>query len=498
MRKVAWYAALTLVVIVGGTLVGRPQPTEAKAQRALASVRFIKRGLTVAAPHKPGKRGKLKQKLFQAYRLQTRAGQKASIAFADRSVLHMNQRTDLTLRSSSVTYLTSGEADVIDAPGVHHTVQTATATVAAIGTQYVVQVLGSKGNVQVMVTVVDGAVQVKTNKGAQTVVPGQQVTVAPDGTISAPKSIPIQTAVGWTQEIPQPSFVSEVKVGTVRLFKGSDAPATNSGNCAAVGEQATTSFVSTDVVIEVKAVFSKWKGTHTFSRQFVDPSGRVVDAVDYRISNVGSGYQRCMWVVNGGWSGLSVSGTWTVRLLVDAVVVKTVTYSMTKTSDSVITPIGSIAVLREPAAPPTNIGTCNDPNEVQSTTISPNDYAVVVDFGFSVWQGTHTILATWTAPDGSAFFKDPHTYTDQGYGGWCEWLYVKGTSATTKPGTWKVEITADGKTVFSASFTLSSSAFGETGRVPRGSATGGRGTARVLSRYEMTSHSASGSAAGDG
>jgi ferric-dicitrate binding protein FerR (iron transport regulator) len=106
----------------------------------LASVRFIVHGLTVTPPHRSAAGAHVGDPLFAAYGLGTRAGERASIRFSDKTTLHINQRTSLVLRSTNVTFVSKGEVDVNDQPGSHHRIVTGTAIATAIGTRYDVRI----------------------------------------------------------------------------------------------------------------------------------------------------------------------------------------------------------------------------------------------------------------------------------------------------------------------------------------------------------------------
>src|SRR5436309_2547673 len=73
------------------------------------SIRFILHGITVQPPHHRPRRGVVKEPLFDAYRLATGVKQKASVAFRDRTVMHINERTDLMLRASLQVMMQRGE-----------------------------------------------------------------------------------------------------------------------------------------------------------------------------------------------------------------------------------------------------------------------------------------------------------------------------------------------------------------------------------------------------
>src|SRR5947209_4717389 len=189
-----------LLVALAGLL---PLVAQAKAS-PLGSVRFIRHGLSVQSPHHKASHAKVKQKLYSAYHLATTRSQLASLSFRDGSILHMNQNTDLTLRTSHVTNVKQGEVDVIDNGG-HHQVVTAVATLSAIGTQYDVRVIvGKGGKVTMIVTVVSGQVMVTTSQGTQQVNAGDQVMVSSSGTISQPVPVDAASVVTWTSVLPAP------------------------------------------------------------------------------------------------------------------------------------------------------------------------------------------------------------------------------------------------------------------------------------------------------
>src|SRR5947209_7007529 len=83
--------------------------TRTHAQQRIAQVRFIVHGLQVQPAGGSLSRAHLKQPLFPAAFVRTRASEKASLGFFDGSELHINQRTDLVLRSTNLAVLKRGE-----------------------------------------------------------------------------------------------------------------------------------------------------------------------------------------------------------------------------------------------------------------------------------------------------------------------------------------------------------------------------------------------------
>jgi F5/8 type C domain/FecR protein len=179
------------------------------AAPALGHVRYIQRGLAVQPPHRQPGKGKLRESLFAAYGLQTKALQRASIGFIDGTLLHVDQRTDAVLRSASITVLRKGQIAEVVSPGTNHRVQTAAATATAIGSYFDVK---SKGKVTT-ITVVEGAVLVSNSAGSVLVKTGQQTRVSPGQSPSAPVAVNSLAAIGWTGVIPAPASPVGLNVG---------------------------------------------------------------------------------------------------------------------------------------------------------------------------------------------------------------------------------------------------------------------------------------------
>lgn len=191
-----------MLVAVGATLLpGATSANVTSAARPLGQVRYILHGLTVQAPKHRAGRGKLKQAVYNAYRLQTKKQQKASVGFRDGSLLHLNQLTDVFLRSGSLTQVRRGEVEEMVTPGTNHKVKTAAAVASAIGTNFDVKVNGKT----TIITVVEGAVLVTTAAGSVVVKSGQQVTVRPGQAPGTPTDVDVGAATAWTAPIPGPA-----------------------------------------------------------------------------------------------------------------------------------------------------------------------------------------------------------------------------------------------------------------------------------------------------
>ena len=198
------------VMSVGAVLLW-PASTVAAKSSTIATVRAIVHRLTLLHPHTSAAAARVRQPLFSADGLRTAVNDKASITFADKAILHINQRTDLILRSPKLTTLTRGEIDVVDAPGSVHRIQTAGAIASALGTRFDVRIERAQSNPYsptptaktfppgtTTVSVVKGAVRVSNARGAVTVQAGQWTHVPPGQAPTVPTRHNAKGDVAWT------------------------------------------------------------------------------------------------------------------------------------------------------------------------------------------------------------------------------------------------------------------------------------------------------------
>ena len=146
--------------------------------------------------------------LFAAYLLETKQKQRASIRFQDKTTLHLNQRTDVILRSPHLTYVQNGEVDEALQPGTSHRVQTAAAVASAIGTNFDVKVVHG-GTVFV---VMHGSIRVKNKKGTVTVKQGQQSVVLTNQAPQPPIPADASKTIAWTNGLPTPVLPENVAI----------------------------------------------------------------------------------------------------------------------------------------------------------------------------------------------------------------------------------------------------------------------------------------------
>lgn len=188
----------------------------ARTAPALASVRFIVHALSVTPPHGSARPAHVGDPLFASYGLRTGVGARASIRFADATVLHVNQRTDLVLQSAQVALLRRGEVALVDSPGRHHQIETATALATAIGTLYDVRIERQSGSSSyaptpaaqtfppgtTTISVVSGAVRVSNVYGRVTVNAGEWTHVPPGRPPTTPTRHNARGDISWSAGLP--------------------------------------------------------------------------------------------------------------------------------------------------------------------------------------------------------------------------------------------------------------------------------------------------------
>jgi hypothetical protein len=191
MRRVPVVVALLLSCL---SVAGRAHA----ASPAVGSVSFIRHGLQVRPPGKSSHAGKVKMSLFQRYELHTGTSDQASIGFSDGTVMHMNAQTDAVLTSPHVTTVHGGEVDEDLAPGADHQVQTSAAIASAIGTNFLVRIVGPASYFMVL----HGAVQVSNPYGTVVVKHDQGSLVIPGQPPQPAYPVDAGTATSWINTMP--------------------------------------------------------------------------------------------------------------------------------------------------------------------------------------------------------------------------------------------------------------------------------------------------------
>jgi hypothetical protein len=209
------WSVLAGTILVLGTVMNSSSLTASAAtshkstwqHNQVGVIRYILHGLTVTPPRHKSMPGKLKLPLFNLYGVRTGTSQKASIAFHDGTLIHLNQHTDAILSSPTVTKLKNGEIQEVLKPGTNHQVQTASALGAATGTVLDVKVKNKKATF----TVLEGALHVVTKHGSVLVKTNQQSSVTGQQKPTPVVHVDASKVTNWSSAIP-PSTRAEKNV----------------------------------------------------------------------------------------------------------------------------------------------------------------------------------------------------------------------------------------------------------------------------------------------
>jgi uncharacterized membrane protein YsdA (DUF1294 family) len=205
-RSSMWSVTAATLLVIGtlGSSVGGLTASAASSHKSawqqgqLGVVRYILHGLTVTPPLHKSMKGKVKLPLFNQYGIRTGAAQKASIAFHDGTLIHVNQHTDALLSSPTVTKLKNGEIQEVLKPGTKHEVQTASALGAATGTIMDITVKNNKATFVVL----EGALDVKTKHGSVLIKTNQKTTVTGQQKPTPAVHVDASQVTNWADAIP--------------------------------------------------------------------------------------------------------------------------------------------------------------------------------------------------------------------------------------------------------------------------------------------------------
>jgi hypothetical protein len=208
-RSGIWSVTAAALLVIGGlgssvgglTASAAPAHKAAWAHGQLGLVRYIFHGLTVTPPRHKSMKGKLNLPLFNQYGVRTGSSQKASIAFHDGTLIHLNHNTDALLASPTVTKLKNGELQEVLKPGTNHSVTTASAQGAATGTILDIKVKKKKATFVVL----EGALKVKTKKGTVLVKTNQETTVTGQQKPTPAVAVDAAKVTSWANTIPPSS-----------------------------------------------------------------------------------------------------------------------------------------------------------------------------------------------------------------------------------------------------------------------------------------------------
>jgi hypothetical protein len=209
LRRGGMAAGMALLIVCSCAVSAHVQAATPARDASLGTIKAIQHALKVTPPAGRTMAGKVKMALFNAYRLETGSGDRASIAFHDGTTLFLNQKTVAQLQSPTVTSVKSGEVNEVLAPGSNHQVKTDNAVAAAIGTNFLVRIVGGGSYFMVL----RGAVLV-TNQYGRELVRAEQGTFVQPGKPPEP-AYPVDAthAISWTGAFPAPNLGENVALG---------------------------------------------------------------------------------------------------------------------------------------------------------------------------------------------------------------------------------------------------------------------------------------------
>jgi hypothetical protein len=483
-----------------------PHRGSAPKPKAVGNVHAIKRGLTVQPPHRPAGRGKVRQSLYSQYGLQTKRQQKASVAFRDGTLLHMNQQTNVVLRSPTTTYVSRGEVDQVSVPGSNHQVQTASAVASAIGTQFDSRVHGKT----TIIVVVEGAVLVKNAKGSVVVKTNQQTTVVKGKPPQAPVPADAAAQTSWTKALPPPdqplgeNAALDANGGGVVAYSSQrsspdgrwDARNVDDGRLDRGWATASGQAANQWVIIGFGG-----NKTYSVSSVLIDPAatGGLPPDTDLRtftirVSTSGTDDADFSTVLTGTLQQSNTVQRFDLPHPVDARYVELLENSNDGSTDSTsvaelvivtsaqvdltaptpvpiatATPTATAAgatATPTPTAPsvqvanvavyaadgPPDPNTCVAPGEHATTTIRSTDAAAVAKVTFVQVMGAHTWSVSFVDPSGKVVYTGNPAPLKSNLV--CDWLSVGGYPATSAPGTWTIHVMVDGVDVATTTYTL--------------------------------------------
>ncbi len=166
-----------------------------------ATVAAIKVGMLVQPPRAQSLPGRVGTDLLDRYHAITDAGQFASLALRDGSLVDLNGNTDVVIKDPLHLTLSRGELFLELVHGaVSHQIQAGTAVAATRGTRLDVR-LDPKTNAAV-VTVIEGEVQVTSNGKSVLVGTGEQSVVLASGVPQQPQAVSLGGVVSWVNNVP--------------------------------------------------------------------------------------------------------------------------------------------------------------------------------------------------------------------------------------------------------------------------------------------------------
>ena len=166
-----------------------------------ATVAAVKAGIRVLAPKARPVLGRVGTDLLDQYHAVTGSGQYASLALRDGTLVDLSTNTDVAIRDPLHMTLTGGELFLEVVHGAaSHNVQVGTAVASTKGTRLDVRV--DRKTKAVVVTVIEGRVQVSNRKATVLVGAGRQTVVPRRGPPGPPQPVDLKAILSWVKNLP--------------------------------------------------------------------------------------------------------------------------------------------------------------------------------------------------------------------------------------------------------------------------------------------------------
>lgn len=206
-RRVTWSVAASVAAVaaIAGTLMLKMWPTLLPSEpAAVASIVRIEGSLKVSrAPGESRTIGSAGPVIAVGDTIVTTADARAALDFGAGLSVRLDHDTDVEVAAEDRLRLHAG-ALYIDANPTHHNplvVETTTASIRHVGTQYLVRVVASGVDVSVR----EGRVLIADNGATHTGQPGEKVSLTTNGEVTRTTLLPHHPDWNWASEI-APSF----------------------------------------------------------------------------------------------------------------------------------------------------------------------------------------------------------------------------------------------------------------------------------------------------
>ena len=222
--------------------------------------------------------------------------------------------------------------------------------------------------------------------------------------------------------------------------------------CNPVGASGSA-FRNTARRIYVDVEYSDWEGTHVDQYNWYSPDGKLYaqdTSSPYTSHGATTG---CDYLDVSGTNASSHLGEWTVRLLVDARVVKTGSFTLAQGAPGRV----SLQSITFYPGKRFHFGPCQ-PAGPPATRFPATVGRIYAFVQYSSWDGAHTDQYRWYAPSGRYYDQNPPLpYAGHGATNDCDYLAVAGTRAAGLVGQWTFMLLIDGRLAGKATFELTRS-----------------------------------------